>query len=482
MFSFLKNKIKSSVSKISQMFEKEANEKEEKREAVSNDENIGEKKADKLASAKEDFVQVVLQKAEKPEIKPEIMHEEKAEKKKIPEEDVTASGINNQNNKMESKSEIVEEKKEDIQEQKASKVTWKERFFGKKKETKDDKADNVKEVKDVVPEVKKPEVLEKKKEIVEEKAEDKNAEQKEEKSEKASEKKSGFFDKIKEKVITTTIGEDRFDEYFQELELGLLENNVALEVVDKIKDDLKAEIVDKPINRFGIEETITNTLKKSIEGLFDDSGFNVSDIVKRIKEKKPFVICFVGINGSGKTTTVAKVARLLKDKGLSVVVAAADTFRAASIEQLEKHCETLGIKIVKQNYGSDPAAVAFDAIQHAKAKNSDVVLIDTAGRMHSNVNLVNEMKKIIRVANPDMKIFIGESITGNDCIEQARIFNDSIGIDGIILTKADIDEKGGTAISIGYVTKKPIIFIGVGQDYQDLKEFDKGIVLDGLGI
>ncbi len=298
-------------------------------------------------------------------------------------------------------------------------------------------------------------------------------------SEKIDEKKSGFFDKIKEKVTTTTIGEDKFDEYFQDLEFGLLENNVALEVVDKIKDDLKSELVNKPIKRFNIEETVAQALKKSIESLFEDNCVNVFE---KIKEKKPFVICFVGINGSGKTTTVAKFARLLKDKGLSVVVAASDTFRAASIEQLEKHCEILGIKIVKHNYGADPAAVAFDAIQHAKAKSIDVVLIDTAGRMHSNTNLINEMKKIVRVANPDLKIFIGESITGNDCIEQARIFNDSIGIDGIILTKADIDEKGGTAISIGYVTKKPILFIGVGQDYLDLKEFDKGIVLDGLGI
>ncbi len=194
------------------------------------------------------------------------------------------------------------------------------------------------------------------------------------------------------------------------------------------------------------------------------------------------MICFVGINGSGKTTTIAKVAKFLKEHKLNVVIAAADTFRAASIEQIELHGERLGVKVIKHNYGADPAAVAFDAIKHAKAKNVDVVLIDTAGRMHSNTNLVNEMKKIMKVAQPDLKIFIGESITGNDCIEQARIFDEAVDIDGIILTKADVDEKGGTAISIGYVTKKPILFFGVGQEYSDLKVFDKRVVLEGLEI
>ena len=205
-------------------------------------------------------------------------------------------------------------------------------------------------------------------------------------------------------------------------------------------------------------------------------------MLEKIKQKKPFVICFVGINGSGKTTTIAKIAKLLLNKKFTVVLAAADTFRAAAIDQLQLHANKLGVKLIKHNYGSDPAAVAFDAVKHAQAKGVDVVLIDTAGRMHSNENLIDEMKKIVRVAKPDLKIFVGESITGNDCVEQAKQFNEAIGIDAIILAKADVDEKGGAAISVSYVTQKPIVYIGTGQDYEDLKEFDQKMVINSLGL
>ncbi len=238
-------------------------------------------------------------------------------------------------------------------------------------------------------------------------------------------------------------------------------------------------MVDKPIPRSKINETITNSLHKSIEELFDVKEI---DLVQEIKKKKPYVICFVGINGSGKTTTIAKIANWLKKQGFSVVLAAADTFRAAAIDQLQLHADKLGVKLIKHDYGSDPAAVAFDAIKHAESTGKDVVLIDTAGRIHSNVNLLDEMKKIIRIAKPDLKIFVGESITGNDCVEQAKKFNESIQIDAIILSKADIDEKGGAAISISYVTKKPILFLGVGQEYKDLEPFDKERLLANLGL
>jgi fused signal recognition particle receptor len=163
-------------------------------------------------------------------------------------------------------------------------------------------------------------------------------------------------------------------------------------------------------------------------------------------------------------------------------MAAADTFRAAAIDQLQHHADKLNIKLIKQDYGADPAAVAFDAIKHAETKKIDVVLVDTAGRMHSNTNLLDEMKKIIRVAKPDLKIFVGESITGNDCTEQAKEFDDAITIDGIILSKTDIDEKGGAALSVSYITKKPIIYIGTGQEYKDLKEFSADLVLGNLGL
>jgi len=293
------------------------------------------------------------------------------------------------------------------------------------------------------------------------------------------EKPQGFFAKIKETITTRRINESQFEELFWDLEVALLENNVAVEVIEKIKGDLKGQLVDKPIPRSNITSTIGSTLKSSIEDLLKTDSF---DFMERIKEKKPFVICFVGINGSGKTTTIAKIAHMLQKKGMSVVIAAADTFRAAAIDQLQVHAEKLGVRLIKHDYGSDPAAVAFDAIKHAKSKNIDVVLIDTAGRMHSNINLTDEMKKIMRIAKPDLKIFVGESITGNDCVEQANHFNQAIGIDGIILAKADIDEKGGAAVSVSYVTQKPILFLGTGQGYDDLEKFEPEVILANLGL
>jgi fused signal recognition particle receptor len=208
------------------------------------------------------------------------------------------------------------------------------------------------------------------------------------------------------------------------------------------------------------------------------------DIAEKIKEKKdkPYVILFCGINGSGKTTTIAKIADSLKRRRISCVLAAADTFRAASIEQIKEHSEKIGIKTISHEYGSDPASVGFDAIKYAEKNSIDCVLIDTAGRMHTSKNLLKEIEKISRVCEPDIKIFVGESITGNDVIEQAKTFNWEIKIDGIVLTKADIDEKGGTALSVGYVTKKPILYLGTGQHYDDIEVFDKGKFIEKLGL
>jgi fused signal recognition particle receptor len=194
------------------------------------------------------------------------------------------------------------------------------------------------------------------------------------------------------------------------------------------------------------------------------------------------VILLAGINGSGKTTTIAKIANYLIEHGLSVCLAAADTFRAASIEQLQEHANKLKLQLIKKEYGSDPAAVGFDAINYAKKHKIDIVLIDTAGRMQNRDSLMKEMEKIVRVNKPDMKIFIGESITGNDAIEQAKAFNETIDLTGIILSKADVDEKGGTAISVSFVTKKPIYFLGVGQEYNDLEEFSKDKLIEKLGL
>ena len=294
------------------------------------------------------------------------------------------------------------------------------------------------------------------------------------------EKPKGFFKKIKQVLTTKKISEDKFDKLFWDLELILLENNTAIEVIEKIKNDLKKNIVEKPIPKGKIEELIVSSLKYSIEDLFYPN-FNLVNHIKQ-SEKRPFVICFVGINGSGKTTTIAKMANLFQKNGLGVVLAAADTFRAAAIDQLQLHADKLKVKLIKHDYGSDPAAVAFDAVKHAQSTDKDVVLIDTAGRIHSNINLMEELSKIIRVAKPDLKIFVGESITGNDCTEQAKKFDDAVGIDGIILSKADVDDKGGAAISVSYVTKKPILYLGIGQEYDDLEFFKKESILQSIGF
>lgn len=275
------------------------------------------------------------------------------------------------------------------------------------------------------------------------------------------------------------ISEEYFSEIFDNLEILLLESNVALEVVDSLKESLRNELVDIEIDKNKVEETIRAALRKSLESLFAP-GFNIIDKIK--SKEGVFVIVFFGINGSGKTTTMAKLAHLLKEKGISSVFSASDTFRAASIEQLRKHADNLKIKLISQNYGADPAAVAYDAIEFAKSHKIKVVLVDTAGRMYTKASLMKEMEKIIRITKPDLRVFVAESIAGNDAVEQAKTFNAAVGIDGIILSKADVDEKGGTAISVSKVTDKPILFLGTGQEYKDLEEFDKNKLLKELGL
>ncbi len=288
-----------------------------------------------------------------------------------------------------------------------------------------------------------------------------------------------FFTKLKKKLTTSILKQEQFDELFIELELSLLENNVALEAVDKIKEYLKKDLVGISIKRSEINSTILSSLKESILSLLIEPPSLIEQINSSLE---PYIILFFGINGSGKTTSIAKLSNYLKENNISSCLAAADTFRAASIEQLEKHAQALKIPLIKKTYGSDPAAVAFDAIQYAKKHKIKTVLIDTAGRMYTNSNLLKEMQKIVKVSKPNLKIFVGESITGNDAIEQAKTFNEEIGIDGIILSKADIDEKAGTILSVSYVTQKPIYFLGTGQKYKDLQPFTKETVLKNLGL
>lgn len=294
------------------------------------------------------------------------------------------------------------------------------------------------------------------------------------------EETKSLFKKIGEKVNKVKISEKQFEAYSEELEMLLLENNVALNVAERISLELRNKIMNKEIIKKEIEEEIKDEFRKIVEEILIEPF----DIIERIrnKKKKPYVILFCGINGSGKTTTIAKIADWLKRKNISSVIAASDTFRAASIEQIKEHGEKIGVKIISNDYGVDPASVAFDAINYAKKNFIDCVLIDTAGRMHTAKNLIREIQKIARVTEPDLKIFVGESITGNDAIEQIKSFNEAIGIDGIVLTKADIDEKGGTSLSLGYVTKKPILFLGTGQNYDSIEAFDKKMFIRKLGL
>ncbi|MGC9309333.1 MAG: signal recognition particle-docking protein FtsY [Candidatus Nanoarchaeia archaeon] len=309
-----------------------------------------------------------------------------------------------------------------------------------------------------------------------EKSKKKNKEKSKKKNEKENNQETQQVERSKFSLFKKKLTEEKFEQLFEELELILLQNNVAYEAVEKIKQQLAEELIGKNLSNINLEEK----LKQAIESLFQKTPDFLKEVKSSLAVKKPYIIAFVGVNGSGKTTTIAKIAYLLKKSGLSICLAAADTFRAASIEQIENHASQLNIPVIKKPYGADPASVGYDAIQYAKAHNIDIVLIDTAGRIQTKDSLMKELEKITRVANPNMKIFVAESIVGNDAIEQARTFNQAIDLDGIILSKADVDEKGGAAISISHITKKPILFLGTGQEYKDLEKFDKNKLLKKL--
>ncbi len=456
MFGFLKEKLKSAINKLTGKV------------AAAPEKEIEVKTPVEVAPKIEEKPKV---EAPKPEIKAEIKVEKPAEKPKEeikPKVEEAKPKFEELKPKIEAEKPKVVEKK--IEEAKP-KIEEKPKVEAKPKiEVEKPKTVEVSKVQEKPKIIEVPKVAEKSK-IIEKPVEAPKAEE--------PPKKKGFFSFITEKITTKIISPEQFDELFWDLELAMLENNVAVEVIEKIKNDLKIELTQKPVPRARVEETVINALKKSIGELFDVEQI---DLIKKAKEKKPFVICFVGVNGSGKTTSIAKVAHMLLQNKLSVVLAAADTFRAAAIDQLQLHADKLGVKLIKHDYGADAAAVAFDAVKHAEAKHKDVVLIDTAGRLHSDHNLVEEMKKIVRVSKPDMVIFVGESITGNDCVEQAKQFDAAVGISGIILAKADVDEKGGAAISVSYVTKKPILYMGTGQEYKDLEPFNKDKIIASMGL
>ena len=275
------------------------------------------------------------------------------------------------------------------------------------------------------------------------------------------------------------IREKHLDNVLWEMELALLESDVAMEAVEEMKAIIKKRLVGLRVeNRAAIVPTIEKALKASLVELLSKTTFDPQTLLE--KRDGPLIIAFVGVNGTGKTTTIAKIADWLQQNGKSVVLAASDTFRAGAIEQLEVHAERLGCKFIKHQAGADPAAVAFDAVEHARAKHRDIVLIDTAGRMQTNTNLMDEMKKIKRVAKPDLIMFVGDSLAGNDAIDQAKKFHEAVGIDAVVLTKLDVDAKGGAALSISSAIGQPIAFIGIGQGYGDIMPFDATWIVERI--
>jgi fused signal recognition particle receptor len=302
-----------------------------------------------------------------------------------------------------------------------------------------------------------------------------------------------LFDKLKKafssigirNIGQKEISEKDIDGNLFDLQLALLESDVSQEVIDHLSEKLKKELTGIKFDKGhdNVENIIRIRLQTTIAEMFAKA--EKVDLIQRIKSKidskmGPYVIVFLGINGTGKTTTVAKMAHLLRKNGISVVMAAGDTHRAGAIEQITRHGEKLSLKVISQRYGADPSAVGRDAIDYSRKHHIDAVLIDTAGRMQTAKNLMDEISKIVRVVKPDMKLFVGDSLAGNDTINQSREFFQYTNFDGAILTKADADAKGGAAISIAHITSKPILYLGVGQTYDDIIPFDPDRFIESI--
>lgn len=289
------------------------------------------------------------------------------------------------------------------------------------------------------------------------------------------------FASILEKFSKTELKGEKVDQILQDFKISLLKNDVALPVAEKICDDLKKSVEGVEVDRFKdprpvVEKALRSTLTDILR---TEKAVDLMELAaEKKREKTPIVIVFFGINGTGKTTSIAKVAKLLLNKGYSVVLACSDTYRAGSIEQLEEHAKRLGVRMIKHDYGADAAAVAFDAVAHAKAHDVNAVLIDTAGRMETDKNLMMELAKIKRVIRPDLSILVVDALTGNDAVAQAEEFDKAVGIDAAIVTKVDADAKGGACLSVSYVTGKPIIFVGNGQRYEDMIRFEPEKLVD----
>ena len=275
------------------------------------------------------------------------------------------------------------------------------------------------------------------------------------------------------------IEEEDLEDPLWNLEMALLESDVEMGVAEEILDRIEANLV-------GETRKFTESTGSIVEDALRDALLEVIsvgqfDFEERIRgAEKPIVIVFTGVNGVGKTTTIAKMARYFEQRGLSSVMANGDTYRAGANEQIRGHADALDMKLISHEQGGDPAAVLYDAVEYAEANDIDVVLGDTAGRLHTDQDLMAQLEKIDRVVDPDMTLFVDEAVAGQDAVNRARQFNEAAAIDGAILSKADADSQGGAAISIAHVTGKPILFLGVGQGYDDIERFDPDEMVDRL--
>jgi fused signal recognition particle receptor len=354
---------------------------------------------------------------------------------------------------------------------------------------------NIKEKKAVyskIPDISKLDTVNKDQNVSKEKISNKMHQKDVEEKDKSNEYKSLDLEKkekVKKNVITSIksvfsnkikISESEISSFLEEFEFSLLEADVSIDSACSIVNDLKKSLTSVSFNKNNLMKDINDQIKITLKNQLN-IDCNINNYIKNTKkENEPYVILFIGPNGVGKTTTIAKLAKKYKDQNKKVILSSSDTFRAGSIQQLEKHATNLDVRIVKQNYGSDPAAVAYDAVSAAKSSKADFVLIDTAGRQETNHNLMQELEKINRVIKPNLTIYVAESQAGQAIIDQIKKFDEVIGISGVVLTKIDTDPKGGVAISILNELKKPIFYIGTGQEYNDLISFSAEYIIDRI--
>jgi signal recognition particle-docking protein FtsY len=286
---------------------------------------------------------------------------------------------------------------------------------------------------------------------------------------------------IEDAVTQRELNESDVEEILSEFENQLIEYDVALDTTETLINELRGRLIGVKVPRFGdVGSHVKVLIRDSLMNLLSNiPDVDFMDFIGKVS-KRPIVLLFLGPNGYGKTTTIAKLTNLLLKRGMRVVWAAADTYRAGAVEQLEGHAARLGVRVIKHPYGSDPASVAYDAIEHAKARGIDVVMVDTAGRMHTDRNLMEELRKVHRVSSPDASILIVDALMGNDAVEVARTYSRYIPIDFIIVTKVDAYAKGGVILTLLYELKKPIIFLGTGQGYDDLSRFSKVNFINAL--